>query len=226
MIQTVMIPGTLCDASVFDDVVGLLPIHDVYIADITQHSDVRDAAVSLLGQVEGRFLCAGFSLGGFVALEMMQRAPERLLGVVLIAGNAHPDRPELAELRRREAKAARKFGIDHYLHASLNAIGLTTLPHVAARVSAMARATGAGVLTRHAEMNISRPDFRRVVERTSVPLLVIAGECDPLCPPERYAVAAAGPKTRLIVLPGRGHYLPVEAPADVAAAIADMALAA
>ena len=226
MTPTVMIPGTLCDASVFDEVVARLPDHRVRVADVTGHAHVGPAAAEVLDTIEGRFLCVGFSLGGFVALEILRRAPERLLGVVLVAGNAHPDRPEMASVRRAQAAFARTDGMDALVRGSIADWGLADLPDVAERVSTMARAVGGHVLARQAEMNLSRPDYRTVVERASVPVLVVAGERDPLCPPDRYAAAAAGHSGRLVVLAGRGHYLPIEAPAEVAAAIAAMELAA
>lgn len=215
-----MIPGTLCDASVFDGIIARLPGYDAVVADLTTHARVEDAAAAFLDDAPPRFLCVGFSLGGFIALEMLRRAPERLLGLVLVAGNAHPDNPANAERRRANVALAREIGMAAYVRANAAAWGIAGDAAVTERVIAMACALGPDVHARHAEMNIARPDLRHVAHEAKVSLLVVAGGRDPLCTPDRSAAAAAASHAALLTLPDAGHYLPLEAPEQVAAAIA------
>ena len=216
----VLIPGTLCDARVFDAVVARLPGRQVQVATLGEHERVEAAATAILAETTPRFVVAGFSLGGFVALEMLQREPTRIAGVVLIAGNAHPDAPANASKRRADVAASREQGMHAYVRAAASAWGIADRTDVIERVAAMACAAGPDAHARHAEMNIARPDLREVARGATVPIVVLAGDDDRLCPPERYAEAASGATGRLVRIAGAGHYLPLEAPAEVAAAIA------
>lgn len=221
-----MIPGTLCDGSVFDGMVAQLPGYDATVADLSEHRRVEDAAEAFFATAPPRFLCIGFSLGGFVALEMLRRAPQRLVGLVLVSGNAHPDDPANAERRRADVVLAREIGMAAYVRARARAWGIAADAAMADRVVAMACALGSDVHARQTEMNIARPDLRRVAREATIPLLVVAGGRDPLCPPDRYAAAAAAPCAALVTLPDAGHYLPLEVPERVAAAIASLEVAA
>lgn len=56
----------------------------------------------------------------------------------------------------------------------------------------------------------------------AVPLLAVAGELDPICPPSvAETVGAAAPCGRAAVVPGAAHQAPLEAPEDTAALLRD-----
>lgn len=211
--DAILVPGTLCDARIFADLLERLPDVRGQVAELAEHGSVEAAARSALAGAPARFVAIGFSLGGFVALEMLRLAPERLRGVILMAGNAHPDAPENAAARIAEVSRARDMGMAQFVAERFpnDAYG--------ALIAAMAADLGHDAHARHAAMNIARPDLRDVAYRSAVPILVIAGDRDPFCPRERYEIAAAGPLAQLQVISGAGHYLPLEAPGAVAAAI-------
>ena len=66
-----------------------------------------------------------------------------------------------------------------------------------------------------------------MVPLIDVPVIVISGEHDRVDPPEvlRREVLPRIPQARLVVLPGVGHLLPLEAPADLANVIKAFVLA-
>ena len=56
--------------------------------------------------------------------------------------------------------------------------------------------------------------------RVQVPVVVVRGTCDRLCPQDWAArVAAAAPRGRLVELPGAAHMTPQTHPAEVAAVL-------
>ena len=73
----------------------------------------------------------------------------------------------------------------------------------------------------------SQEDITAVVPLIDVPVIVISGEHDRVDPPEvlRREVLPRIPQAKLMVLPGVGHLLPLEAPADLAHAIKAFVLA-
>jgi pimeloyl-ACP methyl ester carboxylesterase len=71
---------------------------------------------------------------------------------------------------------------------------------------------------------ISDMDLQDAVARLTVPTLVLAGELDKLTPPAHARrIARALPQLeRLIELPGTGHMSPLERPAELSAAVAEL----
>ncbi|WP_222103415.1 alpha/beta fold hydrolase [Chitinimonas sp. BJB300] len=49
----------------------------------------------------GRFALAGLSMGGYVALEIMRQAPERVSALALLDTSARPDTPEATQNRKK-----------------------------------------------------------------------------------------------------------------------------
>lgn len=218
----VLVPGTLCDESLFDDVVAELPDREVQVTGLAEHRRVVDAARAVLDKAPAFFVCAGFSLGGFVALEMLRRAPDRVLGVALVAGNAHPDMPENADRRRSDVMLSRQIGMTDFVRRRAPDWGVDGDLAIVGRITAMAVACGQDAHERHAEMNITRPDLREVARTSRRPIVVLAGCRDRLCPRTRYEAAAAGPNGSLRLINDAGHYLPLESPRQVAAALRQM----
>lgn len=61
-------------------------------------------AQALLEQVDGPFAAVGASMGGYVALAMTRRAPERVLGLMLVGSRAGPDTPERRRFREEQLR--------------------------------------------------------------------------------------------------------------------------
>ena len=220
--ELVWLPGTLCDERVFGDLPGSLdqPARHVRLSDFAR---VEEAAEAILETLPQTFVPIGFSLGGFVALELLRRAPERVAGLVLLSGNAHPDVPAIAATRRDEVSYVREKGMSALIDRLWpRLVGPASREDAELRrlLIAMAEGIGADGLARQAEMNITRPDLRATAAQASVPLLVVAGAEDRLCPPERYAAAAEGVAGSLETISNAGHFLPLEAPEALAPLIA------
>lgn len=219
--EAVWLPGTLCDKRVFGELPNTLGQPSHHIA-TSEFSRVGDAATAVLDTGPRNFVAIGFSLGGFVALEILRRAPERVAGLVLISGNAHPDAPENAAARREEIQFASENGMSALIERFWpRIVGSRSQQNANLRqlLVAMAESIGLDGFARQVKMNIARPDLRAIAIDSKVPLLVAAGAEDRLSPPERYEVAAAGAAARLEVLPGAGHFLPLEAPQALARVI-------
>lgn len=217
--EGVLIPGTLCDERVFAPLVSELSLVARYVS-LTGHDRVESAATAILNVAPAHFVAIGFSLGGFVALEIMRHAPERLAGVILLSGNAHSDDPLNAASRRKEVALARDMGVGAVVSANIERfLGSEASgdPAIVETIAAMAETFGPEELASQAEMNIHRPDFRALTAAPPVPLLVVAGAEDQLCSAERYRAAAAGGD--LVTLTGCGHFVPLEAPHTTAKVI-------
>lgn len=80
----VFLPGLLCDQSLWRHQVGALA-DDVapMIADLTLDDNIGDMARRTLAAAPARFSLVGLSMGGYVALDIMRRAPHRVRRLAL-----------------------------------------------------------------------------------------------------------------------------------------------
>lgn len=215
-----ILPGLLEDADGFKQVIdALADVAACTVADLTRATTIAGMAGHALEQAPGgRFSLAGHSMGGYVALEIMRRAPERIERLALLNTNARPDSPESTENRRRLMALA-----DRDMEAVIEALmpKLMTPEHQkdplrTGTIGAMKMAIGGEAFKRQQQAIIGRIDSRPHLARIGVPTLVIAGREDAIMPLEWLEELAGGiPGARLEVIERCGHMAPLEKPAEV-----------
>ena len=95
------LPGLLCDGALWQNQINSLKdITHSSVADTTRQDDITAIAVAVLAQAPAQFALAGLSMGGYVALEIMRQAPQRVLKLALFDTSARADTPEQQERRR------------------------------------------------------------------------------------------------------------------------------
>ncbi len=219
-----LIPGLLCDHRLWQaQVEGLANAADCVVADVANADSVTAMAAAAIARMpSGRFAVAGLSMGGYVALEVMRRAPARVSGLALLDTNARPDSPQATEDRRRMMAIA-GTDFDRVVDALLPRLLLPAHQkdeRIVATVKAMARATGTEAYLRQQEAIIARPDSRPDLAAIACPTLVLCGQEDTLTPPALHEEMAAGiAGARLVIVPQSGHLSPLEQPAAVTAAM-------
>ena len=164
---------------------------------------------------------AGFSLGGTIAMRMAIDHPELVKHLVLVATSSRVGRTAADWYRQRVEMVERN---DPALRA--------TLDRDAADVYAQAPSElGNGLLIRRqstadprgyanacaamAALNAAPLDPE--LGRIKAPTLIVASELDRHCPPKAAEIIASGIKgSRLEVISGAGHSIPVEKPRELA----------
>ena len=215
-----LLPGLLNDGRLWaHQVSGLSDIATPVIADLTGGDSMASLASDALAQVGAeRFVVAGLSMGGYVALEIMRQAPERVRALALLDTTARPDAPETTENRRRLMELAeRDFAavIDALMPRLLHPDHLADegLKRV---VTSMAEAVGKEAFLRQQRAIIDRADSRHELAGIGCPVLVACGREDAIAPVEVHEeMAAAIPNARLVVIERSGHLSPIEQPARV-----------
>jgi pimeloyl-ACP methyl ester carboxylesterase len=224
MARLLLLPGVLCDARLWRDVLARLECAPApAFADLTRDDSVGAMAERVLAETDGRLALAGLSLGGYVALEIARRAPERLAGLCLLDTSARADTPEQAR-RRRLAIALRESGQFAAVSRQLPAMLLHPDSRADAALRdellAMAARTDRAAYLRQQRAILARPDQRGWLGALRVPTLVLAGGADRVTPPELgREIAALIPAARFVEIAGAGHLPPMEQPAPVAAAM-------
>jgi pimeloyl-ACP methyl ester carboxylesterase len=215
-----LLPGLLEDADVFEHPVkALADVARCAVADLTRSDTIAALAADALAQAPAeRFALAGHSMGGYVALEILRRAPERVERLALLNTHARPDTPEATANRRRlMALAERDFAaVSVELFPKLVAPAHAKDAGLSGKVTEMALATGKEAFLRQERAIIGRIDSRPHLSAIRCPTLVVAGRLDGIMPVELLEELARGiPGARLEVLEDSGHISPLERPEAV-----------
>ena len=220
----VLIPGLNCSARLYaEQIPALWRSGPVMVADHKRGGDIAALARYILAAAPPRFALVGFSLGGYIAFEMLRQAPSRIAKLALLDTSARTDTPEQTRRRLERielAEAGRFAETDMFpllVHGSRR--GDEALHGL---VRLMAEETGAEVFVRHQRASMGRADSRPHLAAIRCPTLVLVGDCDAITPVDAAEEIAAGVAgARLVVVPQCGHLAPVERPQAVAEALVE-----
>lgn len=215
MVPTLLIPGLACTAELFASQVGALWTRGpVTVASTLDGETMGDLAAAILADAPPRFALAGLSMGGYIGLEIMRRAPDRVVRLALLDTAARPDTAEQSEGRRAsiarveagELEAVLREMAPKLLHPDHKTDA--TLIDVQIR---MGLAVGAKAYVRQQTAIMGRIDSRPHLAAIKVPTLVVVGDEDAVTPPDRaQEMASAIPGARLEIVEGAGHLTPLE----------------
>lgn len=220
-----LVPGLICDGTVWEAARSALEGQTVAIADVTTQSSIPAMAASLLERHGGRLTVAGHSMGGRVAMEMARQAPERIVGLALLNTGLHPRR-EGEEAKRQAmidlAWAEGMEGLAKSWLPGMLAAGLVPDPVVVQSLTAMVRRMTPEIHERQMRALLARPDASQTIGAFSGPMLLITGRQDVWSPIAQHEeIARLCPQARLEIVEDAGHFAPVEQPGAVARLLAD-----
>jgi pimeloyl-ACP methyl ester carboxylesterase len=219
-----LLPGLLNTRRLWESqIADLADVAEVTVPELWHHASIGEMAEAALKAAPERFSLGGFSMGGYVAFEILRRAPARVERLALMDTQATPDTPE-ATARRRGFVEQTKMGRFHGVQPSL-------LPQIVHRsrladqsviqpIVEMAAEVGADGFCRSQVAMIDRPDSRPLLVEIQQPTLVLVGRQDIATPLIRAEEMAADiSHSQLVVIETCGHMSPLEKPAEVSAAL-------
>lgn len=217
-----LLPGLLCDQALWaHQARHLADLGPVTVADLTRDDSLGAMAARVLEAAPALFDLAGLSMGGYLAFEIVRRAPERIARLCLVDTSARADTEEQASRRRGLMDLARRGQfkgvtprlLPLFLHP--DRLGEETLTGA---VMAMAERVGPDAFLRQQHAIMGRVDSRRGLAAIAAPTLVIVGREDALTPVAAAEEIAAGiPGARLAVIEDCGHLATMERPQAVTA---------
>jgi pimeloyl-ACP methyl ester carboxylesterase len=171
-------------------------------------------------------IVGGMSMGGYIAFELLRRAPDRVGGLILIDTKAAADDEEAKSKRRAMINQVRSEGSRAAVQTEKMFTERThqedpdLIKFTRRMMSAMPTDGIVGALN----AMIARPDSTAMLSEITVPTLVIVGSDDTLTPPDAArTMQAAIPDAQLTVIEGAAHGANLERPDDVNKAILDWA---
>jgi len=203
---------------------ALADVAEPWIPDHTGHDDMRALAAAVLREAPfERFALAGFSMGGYIALEMIAQAPERIDRLALVDTSARPETAKTSEARLRLIEMAERGRfrsvVDVLLPLMVHPSHLADAALVAT-IREMARRTGKEAFVRQEQAIMSRADSRPRLAAIRCPSLVVCGREDQLTPLDGHEEMAATIRgATLTVLETCGHMSTLERPDAVSGAL-------
>jgi len=225
-----LIPGLMCDHSVWSPLLALLPKDlPTHTADHSDSNSLTDMAQRLLNKAPPLFDMAGHSMGGRVALEVFRLAPERVRRIALMNTGYLP----LAAGEAGEKERAGRMQLLAIAHTQgVRTMAAQWVQHMVAparlhddvlinAIIDMFERKSATVFERQQHALLNRPDASDVLKRIHVPCLVMTGEHDGWANVAQHqAMADELPlKTEVTVIANAGHMLSMEEPVAVAQAL-------
>lgn len=188
---------------------------------LTEYDSIDKMAEAALMQVEGKFTLAGHSLGGWVAMAMALKAPERVEKLILIATWPGNSSPEHKQLFKDCIKLVEMKQLEQLFHGAL-----PMLLHPAC----LENQTIVGIMKQMQEdfplegmlcqlkAELEGKDLSALLNKITCPTLVVHARQDLLFPlvMQEALVAHLG-HARLTIVEDSGHMLPIEQPQAVTA---------
>lgn len=109
MLPLVLVPGMMCDARMWGALptrLGGRPVHHILPVEAASMSKLAAEAQRL---APPRFVLAGLSLGGILAMEMLRQAPERIEWLALLDTNPLAEASEMQARRAPQIARAERF---------------------------------------------------------------------------------------------------------------------
>lgn len=224
MQDLVLIPGLLCTAELYaPQLRALRDVARMQVADHTCCASIDDLVTSILAAAAPTFALCGLSMGGYIAFEIMRRAPERVTKLALLNTAAKADTPE---------RSAGRFAlVARAEHEGLGAVAKTLWPGwihpdrmadaaLLATVASMAAHTGVTHFARQQTAIAHRADSISGLAAIGVPTLVLVGRHDQATTVADADVMASGIKgSTLTVIENCAHLSTLEQPDAVNCAL-------
>lgn len=225
----ILLPGMPLDAALWAHQTRHLgDVTAVSVAQLWDHDSMAVMADAVLRQAPERFALAGLSMGGYVAFEILRRAPDRVDRLALLDTSARPDTPQQSEDRRRAVAMVEEGRLSAVVDA-----GLPRMVHpdrltdrdLIDSIRAQATRVGVAGYANEQKAIMNRADSRPGLAAIRCPTLVLCGREDAITPPaihEEIASAISG--ARLAIIEQCGHLSAMERPQAVTALLRDWLL--
>ena len=216
------LPGLICDARIYAPQLAAFP-ESRAVDGYGLANSLEAMARVVLEQAPESFDLFGHSMGGRVALEVFRLAPNRVRRLALVSTGVHA----IGEGEPAKRRALQAIGHDEGFPALVG----TWLPPMVDEANRSKPIYGAmrqmcldaGQATFDAQIDaqLTRPEQESLLAEIRCPTLVMTGQLDGWSGPAQHAaIAAQIADSSLVIVPGAGHMLPLEAPDAVNQAIA------
>jgi pimeloyl-ACP methyl ester carboxylesterase len=220
-----LLPGLLCDSRVWaHQQANLADLAEIRIPDFRQYDSLSAMADAVLDAAPERFMLAGHSMGGRIALQILDKAPERVLRLGLLDTGLHP--PAAGEADKRQVL------LDLAAHEGMQAVARMWTPPMVhpdrhddpvlmAEIHGMVESHTPAEFSNQIHALLGRPDATPFLAKAPRGTLLLCGRQDTWSPPHQHEALsrALTDHPPVVIIEESGHMSPMEQPAAVTAAM-------
>jgi len=219
------LPGLLCNEKVWEHQCECLSdLADIRIPDFRNMDTLDAMADSVLQEAPERFLVAGHSMGVRIAMQILDKAPNRVARLGLLDTGLHPANPGEAEKRQVLIDLATDKGmgemarqwIPPMVHPDKTADGAFMQC-----IYDMVESYNVDQFRNQVNALLTRPDARPILARASRSTLLLCGREDSWSPPRQHEdMSSALPDhPPVVIISDSGHMSTMEQPEAVSKAM-------
>lgn len=221
------LPGLICDARIYAPqsaaFADSLAVEGYGLADsLPEMARIALRAADAAGA--DQLDVFGHSMGGRVAFELFRLAPDRVRRMALVSTGMHQvganepaNRAALQAIGHEQGFPAL---VDHWLPPMV-AEANRERPEIYQPMRDMCLSKGQAMFDAQIRALLARPEVESLLPQINCPVLVMTGERDAWAPPAQHeAIAARLSDAELVIVPGAGHMIQLEAPEAVNQAVA------
>ena len=214
-----MIPGMMCDERIFSPQIEELSQNlEVTIADISNFSSVSELASDVLKKAPKSFSLLGHSMGGIVAMEIYSQEPKRIEKLILMDTNPKAELDEVKLKREPQIKEVNKGKLLEVMRDEMKPNYLAESENKRSVLNVcmdMALTLGPDVFINQSRALQSRLDQQNTIQSIKIPVLIMCGSEDKLCPVERHEMMHNMiSDSDLIIINNAGHMPTLEQPRE------------
>ena len=208
-INLLFLPGLVTDARLFQfQIEDLSDLAQSSVGNLSVADTMPELAAEVLSHAPPQFALAGLSMGGYVALEIMRQAPERVQGLALLDTSARADTPEGKAKRQKlmeQAETNYQVVLDELMPKLVHPSKLTCNA-IVDTIYSMGHRIGKDAFIKQQRAIMNRIDSRPHLKKIACPTLVLCGRQDLITPVDIHEeMAAAIPGSHLEVIEECAH---------------------
>jgi len=212
----VLITGQLLTDAVWQPLLDAWANREVIVADNRSDDTIEGFAQRLLDNAPPKFVLIGHAMGGFIAFDVMRRAPERVAKLILISTLASADGPAQTARRQGYIDLVESGNFDQVVEERIPILfpeEKRSNERLLGIARTMAADTGADTFLAQQRAIMARIDSRPRLGEIAVPTLLIWGEKDGITSRAHHdEILEAIPRARFEVVQGAGHLPTIEEP--------------
>ena len=185
-----MVPGMMCDERIFSPQIEELSKNlEVTVADISSFLTIRELASEVLKKAPKKFSLLGHSMGGIVAMEIYSQEPNRIEKLILMDTNPKAELDEVKLRREPQIKDVREGKLLEVMRDEMKPNYLAESDNKSSVLEVcmdMALSLGPDVFINQSIALQKRADQLNTIQSINIPVLIMCGSEDKLCPVERH----------------------------------------
>lgn len=210
--KTIVVPPLLCTPLAYVPILDTLWSRgQVTVADTRRDDTIAAMAERILTENNGSFALLGTSMGGYVALEVVRQAPERVEALALVSTSARADSDEQKAARARQSALVENGQFDALIEAAFPGVVAAENEFdddLLTRWRAMTTPVGPEAFLRQQQAVMGRADLRSTLAGITCPTAIIHGAGDRLIPLDAAEESAALlPAATFTTIQGAGHLM-------------------